>query len=80
MDYKLPGLDGLDFLKRIHYPQPDAIKILITAYQNENLVSEVKKLNVQGFIEKPFTSDTIMALLAYTIKMRDRNPQREMRE
>ena len=80
VDYKLPGLDGLEFLKRIHNTQPDAIKILITAYRNENVVSEAKKLKVQGFIEKPFTSDTIMASLAYTIKMRDRNHQRELYE
>jgi len=80
VDYKLPGLDGLEFLKRIHNTQPDAIKILITAYRNENVVSEAKKLKIQGFIEKPFTSDTIMASLAYTIKMRDRNHQRKLYE
>ena len=80
VDYKLPGLDGLEFLKRIHNTQPDAIKILITAYRNENVVSEAKKLKVQGFIEKPFTSDTIMASLAYTIKIRVRNHQRELYE
>ena len=71
VDYKLPGLDGLEFLKRIHNTQPDAIKILITAYRDENVVSEAKKLKVQGFIEKPFTSDTIMASLAYTIKKQE---------
>ena len=80
VDYKLPGLDGLEFLKRIHNTQLGAIKVLITAYRDENVVSEAKKLKIQGFIEKPFTSDTIMASLAYLIKMRDRNPQREMRE
>lgn len=80
VDYKLPGMDGLEFLKRIHNTQSGAIKVLITAYRNDSIVSEAKKLKIQGFIEKPFTSDTIMASLAYLIKMRDRNPQREMRE
>ena len=80
VDYKLPGMDGLEFLKRIHNTQPGAIKVLITAYRNDSVVSEAKKLKIQGFIEKPFTSDTIIESLAYLIKMRDRNPQREMRE
>ena len=80
VDYKLPGLDGLEFLKRIHNTQPGAMKILITAYRNDNVVSEARKLKVQGFIEKPFTSDTFMASLAYLIKMRERNPQRELYE
>jgi DNA-binding NtrC family response regulator len=79
VDYKLPGLDGLEFLKRIHHSQPGAIKIMISAYRDENVVSKARKLKVQGFIEKPFTSDTIMASLAHLIKMRDRNPRREMR-
>jgi DNA-binding NtrC family response regulator len=80
VDYKLPGLDGIEFLKRIHSSQPDAIRILITAYRSENVVSEAKKLKIQGFIEKPFTSETIMASLAYTIKMQNRISQRELHE
>ena len=80
VDYKLPGLDGLEFLKRIYNTQPGAIKILITAYRNDNVVSEAKKLKVQGFIEKPFTSDTFMASLAHLIKMRDMNPQKKLHE
>jgi DNA-binding NtrC family response regulator len=80
VDYKLPGMDGLEFLKRIHNSQSGAIKVLITAYRNDSVVSEAKKLKIQGFIEKPFTSDTIIESLAYLIRMRDRNPQREMRE
>ncbi len=80
VDYKLPGLDGIEFFKRIHDTQPGAIKVLITAYRNDSVISEAKKLKIQGFIEKPFTSDTIMASLAHLVKMRDRNPQREMYE
>jgi len=72
VDYKLPGLDGLEFLKRISDSQPGAIKILVTAYLNENVVSEAKKLKVHGFIEKPFTSDTIIASLTHTVNMRDK--------
>jgi DNA-binding NtrC family response regulator len=76
VDYKLPGMDGLEFLKRIHSSHPIAIKVLITAYRNDSVVSEARKLKVQGFIEKPFTSDTIMASLAHLIKARDMNHQK----
>lgn len=79
-DYKLPGVDGIEFLKRIHDTHPDAIKILITAYRDENVVSEARKLKVEGFIEKPFSSDTIMAPLAYAIKVRDMNSRSEIRD
>jgi DNA-binding NtrC family response regulator len=76
VDYKLPGLDGIEFLKRIHHTQQDAIKILITAYRSENVVSEAKKLQLQGFIEKPFTCETLMESLAYTILKRDTKLQK----
>ena len=76
VDYKLPGMDGVEFIKRIHHTQPGAIKVLITAYRNDSVVSEAKKLKIHGFIEKPFTSDTIMASLAHLIQMRDRKHQR----
>jgi DNA-binding NtrC family response regulator len=78
VDYKLPGRDGIEFLKQIRHTQPNALKILITAYRNENVVSEAKKLKVQGFIEKPFTSDTFMASLNYLIHMRDINRRGEL--
>jgi DNA-binding NtrC family response regulator len=78
VDYVLPGLDGIEFLKRIHHNQPDALKVMVTAYRNDSVVSEAKKLKVQGFIEKPFTSETLMASLAYTIKMRDRELSRRI--
>ena len=80
VDYKLPGLDGIEFLKRIQNTQAGAIKVLITAYQNDSVVSEAKKISVNGFIEKPFRSDTIMASLNHLIKMRNRYDQREMRK
>ena len=80
VDYKLPGLDGLEFLKRIHTTQPDALKVMISAYRTDKLISKAKRLKVQGFIEKPFTSETIMESLAYTIKMQDTKLHRELHE
>ena len=77
VDYKLPGLDGIEFLKRIHNAQADAIKILITAYRTDHVIAEAKKLKIQGFIEKPFTSDAIMASLAYAIQRRDKHSRLE---
>lgn len=63
-DYKLPGMDGLEFLRQIHISNPDAIKIMITAYMNEFLISEGKKIGVHEFIAKPFSSEILEASLA----------------
>ena len=62
-DYRLPGMDGLDFLKQIQMSHPDIIKIMITAYLNESLIAEGQKIGVQDFIAKPFSSDILKASL-----------------
>ena len=71
VDYKLPGLDGIEFLKRTHDEHSDAMKVLITAYRTDSVISEARKLKIQGFIEKPFTSESLMASLAHLIEMRE---------
>jgi DNA-binding NtrC family response regulator len=62
-DYRLPGMDGVAFFKQIQNSHPDSIKILITAYKSDVVVSEAKKAGVQHLIAKPFTSETIEASL-----------------
>ena len=66
-DYKLPGLNGLTFLKQVRQAQSDALTILITAYKTADLVSEAKKIGIHAFIAKPFTSETIEAVLSHII-------------
>jgi len=58
-DYKLPGIDGLTFSKKIQEICPDAIKILITAYKSKEIVSEARSAGIQDLIDKPVTIKTI---------------------
>jgi len=67
-DYRLPGMDGLEFLKRINESHPEAMKILITAYGSKEVVSEAYRIGVQDFIEKPFTTNTIEESLSRLIE------------
>jgi DNA-binding NtrC family response regulator len=78
VDYKLPGLDGLEFFKRTLDDHSDAMKVLITAYRTDNVISEARKLKIQGFIEKPFTSESLMASLAHLIEMREFRKQKNV--
>ena len=58
-DYKLPGMTGLDFFKRIQKTHPHTKKILITAYRNEEITAEAKRTGIQYVIDKPFSTGTI---------------------
>ena len=67
-DYKLPGMDGLEFLKRTQVSHPRSMKILITAYGSEDVFSEAKRIGVQELIEKPFTAKILEEALIRLIE------------
>jgi CheY-like chemotaxis protein len=66
-DYKLPGMDGLEFLRRVKERQPNAFEILITAYANREICEEAKMVGVRDIIPKPFTSEDVETSLARVI-------------
>jgi DNA-binding NtrC family response regulator len=63
-DYRLPGMDGLEFFRRIRSIAPSCIKILITAYGSEDVQAEARRIGIQEMIAKPFTSRVIEKTLA----------------
>jgi len=67
-DYKLPGMDGLEFLKRVKEKQPNAFEILITAYANSEILKEAKMSGVQDIIPKPFSSEDVETSLTRVIE------------
>lgn len=69
-DYRLPGMDGLKFLKRVQESNPDSFKILITAYGSREVISAAAALGVDEYIEKPFTTKTIEDALCRLISKR----------
>ena len=70
-DYWLPGMNGVEFFKRIQRFHTKATKILMSSYKSEEVVSEAKKLGIKDFIEKPFTTKRIEESLCRLIKTRE---------
>jgi len=66
-------MDGLEFLKRIQDSHPQAMKILITAYSSEDVVSKAIRIGINDFIDKPFTTKTIEDSLSLLLENRERN-------
>ena len=67
-DYRLPGMDGLEFFKRIQEFHPHAMKILISGYGNEGVFSEARKIGIDAFIEKPLTGKAIEECLSCLVE------------
>ena len=67
-DLRLPGIDGLRFVKFASMIQPKANKLLITAYRDDYIYAEAQRIGVSEFIDKPFSVDAFVDLLALTLK------------
>ena len=67
-DLRLPGIDGFKFLRLAALIQPKPVKFLITAYKDDYVYSEALRIGVSEFIDKPFSVDALVNLLALTLK------------
>jgi len=67
-DYRLPGMNGLEFLKKALAVNPRVKKILLTAYMSEPVISEAFRLGVHEFIEKPFSTEELEEALARVLE------------
>jgi len=53
-DLKLPGLDGIELLKRVKNSNPTTIVIVMTGYASVDTAVVAMKNGAQDFIQKPF--------------------------
>ena len=57
-DYNMVEMDGLELLEAIRYAQPDTPVIMITAYGNNALEAETRRLQAYRYLTKPIEIDT----------------------
>jgi DNA-binding NtrC family response regulator len=53
LDHKMPGLSGLDVLRRIKREQPQTMAIMVTAVSDLSLVVECMNSGAESFVVKP---------------------------
>lgn len=74
-DIKMPGLDGVELLKRIKETAPDAIVILMTGYASLGTAVEALRLGAHDYLIKPSSSQDIRQSVASGVE-RSRNLRR----
>lgn len=71
LDMKMPGMGGLEFLKELRRRASNLPVIVITAYSEQNIVEEVKKLGVHFFLQKPFDIYQLYQLVHQILRPED---------
>ncbi|WP_110112646.1 response regulator [Bacillus sp. CGMCC 1.16541] len=59
LDMKIPGMDGIEILKRLKEHDPDIKVIIMTAYGELDMIQESKDLGALTHFAKPFDIDEI---------------------
>ncbi len=67
LDMKIPGMDGIEILKRLKSKMPEVPVVMMTAYGELDLIQEAMKLGAAHYFTKPFdiyeVRDAVNAML-----------------
>jgi DNA-binding response OmpR family regulator len=74
LDQRLPGMDGLETLRRMKRQRAGACIVMVTAYATIELAVDAMKLGATDFVRKPMTPDTLRHAVAAALAKRDRTP------
>ena len=76
-DLRMPGQDGLSFLRDLRRERPDQAVIVMTAYGTVETAVEAMKLGAFDYIQKPFTTEELLLKLDRLLQYEDLARQNE---
>lgn len=70
-DYRMPGMDGIEFLKATKAFQPDAARLILSGYADLNaLVRAVNEVGIDRFISKPWNDYELLSAIGQALAHR----------
>ncbi|WP_054705756.1 response regulator [Bacillus sp. JCM 19041] len=63
LDMKIPGMDGVEILKRLKEKQPEIKVIMMTAYGELNMVNEALENGALSYMAKPFDIEDVRQVI-----------------
>ena len=67
-DVRMPGLDGMELLKRMKAAHSAFPIVIMTGHGDVPLAVEAMKLGAVDFLEKPFEDDRLIAMIEMAIQ------------
>jgi DNA-binding response OmpR family regulator len=64
LDLRMPGIDGMEVLRRVPQVRPEVKVVIITAWGSIEAAVEAMKLGAVDFLQKPFDAEDVRALVS----------------
>jgi DNA-binding NtrC family response regulator len=74
-DIKMPGISGIDLLRKIKAISPEVPVIMITAYASTNDAVEAMKLGAEDYVSKPFDLEELKRTIEKSLHKRNRETE-----
>lgn len=71
LDMKIPGMDGLEILRRIKDVKPHVDVMMMTAYGELNMINEALNLGAINHFAKPFDIDDVRKVIAENFQVKN---------
>ena len=73
LDYKMPGMDGLELCRRLKTSQPNVVVALVTAFSSLDTPGEAREAGVRCSFVKPVDFSILMPLVKEVVTGRADN-------
>lgn len=70
VDLMMPGVGGMDLIKRIHHIDPEIITVVITGNATIETAVEATKLGAYDYLPKPFSPEALSAVVKRGLEKR----------
>jgi two-component system NtrC family sensor kinase len=68
-DYRMPNMNGVEFLKEVRTQWPDTVRIVLSGYADAaSVVSAVNEGQIYKFVPKPWNDDELKILISHAIE------------
>ena len=77
LDLRMPGMDGMEVLKRVPEIRPEVKVVIITAYGSVEAAVEAMKLGAVDFLQKPFDPEEVRKLVSSLLDQSSQETSRD---
>lgn len=71
-DYRMPEMDGVQFLKAFRAMQPDCARLILSGYADlDGLIAAINDAGISRFLAKPWNDYELLAAIGQALALRD---------